>query len=256
MNYSDIGRQFGLNEQQTQAAFDALGPVIAAGMRRNASSGGLSEIIEAMQRGGGTGASATDFGNVVLGQAFGSKDVSRGVAQQLSASSGIGAAVLKKLLPIIATIVMGQVAKNAIGGGGGGGGLGDILGGMLGGGSQQPQTRQAGASGGGLGDILNDILGGGGGGGTRQQAPSGQTGPNLEDILGDILGGGGGGGTRQQAPQQMPGGLEDVLKDIFGGGGGASSGDGGMPQPRVQQRRSADAADDLLNSVEQAIRRR
>ncbi|NJO32576.1 MAG: DUF937 domain-containing protein [Rhodospirillales bacterium] len=133
MNYSDIGRQFGLNEEQTQAAFDALGPVVAAGMRRNASTGSMAEIIEAMQRGGG-GASATDFGNVVLGEVFGSKDVSRGVAQQLSATSGIGAAVLKKLLPIIATIVMGQVAKKVTGGGGGG--IGDILGDILGGGSR------------------------------------------------------------------------------------------------------------------------
>jgi hypothetical protein len=251
MNYSDIGRQFGLNEQQTQAAFDALGPVIAAGMRRNASPGGMAEIIEAMQRGGGSGASATDFGNVVLGEAFGSKDVSRGVAQQLSAQSGIGAAVLKKLLPVIATIVMGQVAKKALGGGGGGGGLADILGGILGGGSQ-PAPRQANPGGGGLGDILGEILGGGASRQT-QQAPSG---PSLQDILGDLMGGGG--GTRQQAPQQMPGGFEDILKDIFGGGmgGGASSGDGGMPQPRMQQRRSADAADDLLNSVEQAVRRR
>jgi hypothetical protein len=256
MNYSDIGRQFGLNEQQTQAAFEALSPVIAAGMRRNASTGGLSEIIEAMQRGGGGGASATDFGNVVLGEVFGSKDVSRGVAQQLSAQSGIGAAVLKQLLPIVASIVMGQVAKKALGGGGGGGGLADILGGILGGGAR-PAPRQANPGGGGLGDILGEILGGGAGR-QAQQAPRGQTGPSLEDILGDIMGGTGGGGTRQQAPQQMPGGFEDILKDIFGGGmgGGASQGDGGIPQPRMQQRRSVDAADDLLNSVEQAVRRR
>jgi hypothetical protein len=253
MNYTDIGRQFGLDEAQTQAAFEALAPVIAAGMRRNATAGGLTDIIEALQRGGGGSASATDFGNVVLGEIFGSKDVSRGVAQQLSAQSGIGAAVLKQLLPIVASIVIGQVAKKALGGGGGGGGLADILGNILGGGSQ-PAPRQA-SSGGGLGDILGEILGGGAGRQTRQ-APRGQTGPTLEDILGDLMGGGGG-ATRQQAPQQMPGGFEDILRDIFGGGmGGGAPANDGTPQPRVQQRRSADAADDLLNSVEQAVRRR
>jgi hypothetical protein len=252
MNYADIGRQFGLNEQQTQAAFDALGPVIAAGMRRNAGSGGMAEIIEAMQRGGGGGASATDFGNVVLGQIFGSKDVSRGVAQELSASSGIGANVLKQLLPIIASIVMGQMAKKMTGGGSGGGGLGDILGQILGGGSSG--SRQADTGGSGLGDILGDILGGGS---AQPQSRGTSTGPRLEDILGDILGGGaGGGGTRQQAPQQAPGGFEDILKDILGGGMGGASSDSGESMPQPRSRRSVDAADDLLNSVEQAVRRR
>ena len=69
------------------------------------------------------------------------------------------------------------------------GGLGDILGGLLGGGG-----------GGGLGSILGGLLGGGGGGG-------------LGDILGGLLGGGGGGG------------LGDILGGLLGGGGGGKSGD-------------------------------
>src|SRR5262249_40586360 len=69
-----------------------------------------------------------------------------------------------------------------------GGGLGDILGGLLGGGQQAPggQPRVPGSSaaasggGGGLGDILGGLLGGGQAPGGSAAAPGG---------LGDILGG-------------------------------------------------------------------
>ncbi len=274
MDLSAIGRQFGLNEQQTQAAFDALAPVVAAGLRRNTQSDdGLAGLLGALA--GGNHAryveddrvlaspDTVSEGNAILGHVFGSKDVSRGVAQQLSASTGIGESILKKLLPIIATMVMGQIAKKALGGGraqsSGGGGLGDILGDILGGGAQQRQQPQA--QGGGLGDILGDILGGG-------QQRGAQGGGGLGDILGDILGG----GQQQQEPQRRApapaprqgGGLEDILKDILGGGGAA-------PEPeRVEKvtrtRRSIEdilgggtsrgnAADDLLNSVTRSTRR-
>ena len=135
MDFAAIGQQLGLNEQQTRAAFEALAPVVAAGMRQSSQSGGggLAEILGSL--GGGSSQiyaedassfaspGARDDGNAILGQIFGSKDVSRGVAQQLSASSGIGESILKKLLPIVAAYVMSQIAAKAANGG-----LGDILG--------------------------------------------------------------------------------------------------------------------------------
>ncbi|MBC8037218.1 MAG: DUF937 domain-containing protein [Rhizobiales bacterium] len=198
MDLSEIGRQFGLNEEQTRAAVEALTPVVAAGMRRNGGAGGgLNDIIKSITQGGApqeTGA-ATSQGNDILGQIFGSKDVSRGVANELSATSGIGSSILKKMLPIIASIVMAQVAKQ--------------------------MGSRGGSAGGGLGDILGDILGGG------NSAPR----------------------PRHTAPQpKSTGGIEDILKDILGGGGGATA-------PRSNPR-SGNAADDLLNSVEESLRRR
>ncbi|HHU40268.1 MAG TPA: DUF937 domain-containing protein [Propionibacterium sp.] len=92
--------------------------------------------------------------------------------------SGAGGNLLRRLLPLLAPIVMGYLAsklQEKMGGGGRaqapapqqGGGLGDILGDLLGGGVQG-QT-----SGGGLGDILGDLLGGGGAAPQqRTQAPS------------------------------------------------------------------------------------
>jgi hypothetical protein len=287
MDLAELGKQFGLDAAQTQAAIDALAPVVAAGIRRNTQDdGGFADLISALARGNHAqyvddpavleSPVVVDDGNAILGHVFGSKDVSRGVAQQLSASSGIGASVLKKLLPIVAAMVMGQIAKKALGGGAAsrapapapapsGGSLGDILGQVLGGG--QPTSQ---GQGGGLGDILGDILSGGQGrpqGQTRAPAPGG--GGGLGDILGDILGGGQGG---QGRAQPAPGGpsIEDMLKDILGGGAGGGGTAAPAPQRREQierGRRTLDdilgggtrggtAADDLLSSVERHVRRR
>jgi hypothetical protein len=270
MDLSAIGRQFGLNEEQTRAAMDALAPVVAAGMRRNAQSPeGLQDILGSVLNGNRGRAlddenavqfdNAKSSGDEILGQIFGSKDTSREVAQQLSATSGIGAAVLKKLLPIVASVVMGQVAKKMGGGSSAsGGGLGDILGDILGGGAQRQQPQ---SGGGGLGDILGDILGGG----AQQQpdvqqrqAPSGQGG-SLEDILGEILGGGKT-GTDQQIPQDQMG---DILRDILGGGASRQPTEEAVTRGRKTLddvlgggTRQGSEADILLDSVERSVRRR
>ena len=267
MDLSTIGRQFGLNDEQTRAALDALAPVVAAGVRRNAQSPeGLQDIFKSVF-GGGHDATLGDpdavqfdraqpTGNDILGQIFGSKDASRQVAQQLSATSGIGAAILKKLLPIVATMVMGKLARNFGAG-----------------------SAQASPGGGGLGDILKDILGGGGmqSPAPQQRAPqqmpdqmpSGRGGSgSLEDILNDILQGGGNGRVvmKQIPPDQMG----EILKDIFGGGfpGGAGQRETQMPTEDAVRRgrrsiedatgagtTSGDEADILLDSVDKAIRR-
>lgn len=247
MDLSELGRQFGLDPQQTQAAIDALAPVVAAGIRRNSQDdGGLADLIGALAKGSHgqyidepallDRPETIDEGNAILGHVFGSKDISRGVAQQLSASSGIGAAVLKKLLPIVAAMVMGQLAKKSFGGAP----------------APAPAPKPA-PSGPSLEDILGQVLGGG----AAKQAPSG----GLGDILGDILGGG-----RQGSPASPK--VEDVLKDLFERGGAPEP----TPVPQRQQRieqgrrtlddilgggtRSGNAADDLLNSVERHVRRR
>jgi len=265
MDISAIGRQFGLDEAQTRAALDALVPVVAAGMRRTAQSPeGLQEILRQVLVGGHDGTLDDDravrlerakpAGDAVLGQIFGDKQVSREVAQQLSATSGVGAAILKQLLPIVATMVLGTLAKKM--------GSGGAMAGEQG---QQP------SSGGGLGDILRDVLGGGGPA-PRQQVP--QAGPgqggSLGDILGDILSGGGGQG-RVTVNQIPPDQMGDILRDVFGGdlpgGGGGfdlpperrpseeavTRGRGTLDDMLGRGTSSGNAADDLLNSVERSI---
>jgi len=141
-----IGRQLGLDSAQTTSALEALLPTVAAGFRRSASgSGGLESLIGTIAGGGASAgprlgqASTVTDGNAILGQIFGSKDVSREVAARASAQTGIGPDVLKALLPIVASLVMGAMAKGAAPGGSplgqaaapGGGGLLDMLTPML-----------------------------------------------------------------------------------------------------------------------------
>jgi len=256
----NLGRQFGLSPAQTRSAVEALAPAVAAGISRNAGSGGgLGDLIGAVLQGNHgrylDDSSATQYdaavddGNAILGHVFGSKDVSRGVAMKAGELSGVGSAILRKMLPVIATMVMGALAKRMLGGGGaaaspgrssGGGGLGDILGDILGGGAgSQPQAQPGQMSPGGLGDILKDILGGGAGGGARMPSPQQGGQPDIGDILKDILGGGGGGSV------QVPSDMQDQIRQ--------------RGRERVDdalgRRSSGNAGDDLLNSVEDAVRR-
>ena len=102
-------------------------------------------------------------GNDVLGQIFGSKDVSRTVAQNAATRSGLDPALIKKMLPIVAMLVAGYMSRQRGGSQlpGGSGGLGGLLGGLLGG--QQGTTPAAGGFGSmldlnGDGNPLDDIL--------------------------------------------------------------------------------------------------
>lgn len=254
-NLSDLGRQFGLDEAQTRAALEQLAPVVAAGVRRNAESDeGLASLARELQ--GGQFAryanepaepqlnDATQAGNQILEQIFGSKDVSRGVANQAADLSGIGSAVLKKMLPVIAAMIIGNLTK-----------------GMMGGGASAPAPApRREASTGGLDDMLRDVLGGGGQQPAPREAPSQGQGGGLGDILGDVLGGGSGGG-------RGGGGFGDIIADILGGGAGGASPDPARSNEAIRRGRaslddvlgrgtqSGNAADDLLRSVERMTRR-
>ena len=97
------------------------------------------------------------MGNEVLGQIFGSKQASRGVAEQVAAQTGVGADVLKQMLPVVATLIMGVLAKQGLGGGAAGApqsGLGGLLGGLLGG----AQSAAPGGAPGGVAGMLSSVL--------------------------------------------------------------------------------------------------
>ncbi len=260
-----LGRQFGLSREQTLAAVAELAPVVTSGVRRNTREpDGMVSLFEALSGGQHEryldDDAAVEFntvqndGNAILGHLFGRKEVSREVAMQAAGSTGIGSAILKKMLPIIASMIMGAIFKQMSGGasapgprggagGSQGGGLGDILGDILGGG-QQKQPR--GGQGGGLGDILGDILGGGSGGQRapapqQQQQPRPAPGGGIEDLLRDILGGGAAGGSRNRRPSYDDDAIgrgRNTLDDVIGGDTRTGSGN---------------AADDLLDSVNRRL---
>lgn len=121
------GRTVGLSPDQTSAALSALVPALASGLSKNASMpGGLDSLIGALTGGAHAryvddpsalqSADAITDGNNILGHILGSKDASRAVASQAAAQTGLGEDVLKKLLPMAATLVMGSLAKQQTGG--------------------------------------------------------------------------------------------------------------------------------------------
>jgi hypothetical protein len=126
-------------------------------MKNNISSdNGLDSLMKALQTGGHeryvdqpdslTDGQAVIDGNGILGHILGSKDVSRSVAEHASANTGLDSSLLKQMLPLVATMMMGSLSKQASGGGvNASGGIGDLLGGLL-------DT-------GGDGSVVDDLLG-------------------------------------------------------------------------------------------------
>jgi hypothetical protein len=117
-----LGHQFGLDENQVSSALSALVPALTAGFQNNASSPqGLDGLLGALGGGqhqryvedlGTLGQQDTIAdGNGILGHIFGSKDVSRQVASQAAAQTGIGENVLKSMLPVVAAMMMGAMSK-------------------------------------------------------------------------------------------------------------------------------------------------
>jgi hypothetical protein len=171
-----MARELGVSESQAATGAAALLPAILGGFKRQtqAQPTGL-EGLAGMLGGLGGGGLLDDVlspqptnvsrGDDVLAQIFGSRDVSRTVARSASTQSGLDPMLLKKMLPMLAMLVAGYMAKQgqAAAPQVGGGGLGDLLGGMLGG-SQAAAGR--GAPGlasmldlDGDGNPLDDILG-------------------------------------------------------------------------------------------------
>lgn len=122
-----LGQQLGLDDRQTASALSAIVPALSAGLQRNASSpDGLSALLSALGSGRHTryvedpsqlGRAETVMdGNAILGHILGSKDVSRRVASRASAQTGVGEDVLKKMLPLAASVLMGTLAKQSSGG--------------------------------------------------------------------------------------------------------------------------------------------
>ncbi len=178
-----MANQLGIPPAMAKQGADALLPAILGGFKKQAQSGGGVEGLGGLlgQLGGGglldsvLGPQATpvEQGNDVLGQIFGSKDVSRTVAGQAAAQTGIDSSILKQMLPILAMMAAGYMAKQGgqsgeSGGlsGGLGGMLGNVLGGAMGGGAA-PSAGGLGGLGGlgkmldmdGDGNPLDDIMG-------------------------------------------------------------------------------------------------
>ena len=145
-----MARELGISESEAARGASALAPAILGGFKKQAQAQpagleGLGGLLG--QLGGGSlfddvlspNPTNVGRGNDVLGQIFGSRDVSRTVAQSASAQAGLDPSILKKMLPMLAMLITGYMATQrgteSAAAAGAGGGLSGMLGGLLGGGT-------------------------------------------------------------------------------------------------------------------------
>ncbi|MCX6497620.1 MAG: DUF937 domain-containing protein [Arthrobacter sp.] len=180
-----IAGMLGTDRQTAQTAVEAAVPTLLAGLHNNAQAPeGAASLESALGQhrndlfDGGVDAAQVDTadGEKIVNHVFGGQQDQ--VAHQLAGTAqlgGVGGDLVRKLLPLLAPIVMSYLANKVLGGRGqAGGGSGGMGGGQAG--------AQAGSGGIDLGGILGGILGGGAGG-------AGGLG-GLGGILGGLLGGG------------------------------------------------------------------
>ncbi len=258
----NLARSYGISSEQAQQAVEAVLPAFAVGLQRSTQTPqSFAELLGTMSRNPygqafsdpsvGLGEDIRVQGNDALAAMFGSPDVSRAVAVQASAASGISSALLKQMLPAIAALVLGGLMK-----GGCGGRFGQCrrwrrwawwrTGRSA---RQHPGRRWRGCRH--AGPAAAPVRFGQSaarsarrhsrwrcpvarvpGRRCRSNVTSGSGNP-LEDLLGGILGGGapGGAGSGTQMPQQRPSGSGNPLEDLLGGilGGGAPQQRGAGP---------------------------
>lgn len=174
---ADIANKLGADEGEVNAAIKTLVPALVGGVAENVKADNIdsSDLESAVTAHGASGlldggvsVDQVDAkqGDQIVSKIFGGND-SNQVASALAGTGAGGGDLIKKLLPILAPIVLAYIGKQF---------------------SQQNAPAQSApqpqASGGGLGDILGSILGGAGGSGGGNNP--------LGSILGSVLGGGGG----------------------------------------------------------------
>ncbi|MET3788323.1 DUF937 domain-containing protein [Methylobacterium radiotolerans] len=101
-----MGQPFGLTTEQTARAFEALMPALTLGLQRSV---GLDPAGFARMFGLEAAKPAPAQGFEALGQMFGSAQLMQAVLRQASATSGVGAQVLRQMLPMMAGAVVASI---------------------------------------------------------------------------------------------------------------------------------------------------
>jgi hypothetical protein len=181
----DIANKLGADEGEVNNAIRTLVPALVGGLQQNAQSDDnvANEIHSAASQkagllDGGVSVDQVDEhdGDKAIAKIFGGND-SNTVASALAGGGAGNSDLLKRLLPILAPIVLAYIGKQLTGSQA----------------SAPAQTQAQSAPSGGLGEVLGSILGGGGGGGNNP----------LGNILGSVLGG----GSQSNAIGEILGGL-------------------------------------------------
>jgi Bacterial protein of unknown function (DUF937) len=162
-----VGREFGLTPTQTEAAVMALLPAISMGLKQStATVDGLGNLLGVMGQQQDLqdmydnpetafGPDGVAAGKDALSVIFGSPDVSRAVIDQAQNFSGVSSNILKKMLPVLAGVLLSGLMRSGASG-------------------KSASPAPSAPSGGSLGDILGQIFGRGMPGSPSAPADPGQ----------------------------------------------------------------------------------
>ena len=142
-----LAKTVGLGSSDASKLVESLAPALLRGVQKNtADDDGLAGLRHALESGGHdryidnpdlmASEDTRADGNNILGHIFGSKDVSRNVAAAAAKDTGLDAGLIKKALPLLASLAMGAMSKKTSAGrdvgasrdAGGLGPLGDLIG--------------------------------------------------------------------------------------------------------------------------------
>ena len=123
---ANIATAFGVNPDKAAPAIETMLEALSQRIERNTlSRGGLADIVEllnhdvtgrAINDGQGlAGPETAAAGNHVLNVLIGDKDSSRAIAQRASKVSGLDEDVLKRMLPTVASMLIGGLQKETLG---------------------------------------------------------------------------------------------------------------------------------------------
>ena len=190
---ADIANKLGADQGEVTQAIQTLVPTLLGTLQENVQADDIDSVHlektviaegESDLLDGGVNVDQLDEnqGNQLVASLFGGNDTNK-VASALAGGGAPGGDLIKRLLPMLAPIVLAYVGRQfqqrSAGAGAGaqaqaapGGGIGDVLGSILGGAGGAAGGNNA------LGSILGSVLGGGQGGSNP-----------IGDILGGLLGG-------------------------------------------------------------------
>lgn len=118
----------GVDVNDALKALGTLIPGVAGNLKENAQQGnGLESLFKALQTGNhdrylndpeaAVSSSGIQDGNNILGHILGGKSGSRELASHAATQTGLDSSLMKKMLPVVASLVMGALSKQSQAGG-------------------------------------------------------------------------------------------------------------------------------------------
>ena len=210
---ANLGAQFGLTPEQTQAAVQALTPAFSTALQKVTSdpsslAGIVGHLASGLHQGAFTGAdpsAAAANGGAALSQIFGSSQIASQIAAHASSASGVDPQTIQHMMPALASMLLGGLAHTLTAQG-----FGGVLGQLTS--AAEASAGQGGAGqGGGLAGMVTSMIGNLFGGGQSGQAASGLAQAGLTALTGMLQA-----GVQTSAAHQQ--GINSILQSLGGGG--------------------------------------